>query len=199
MFVLTADQRASKRGPDLVPAALTALGKIPTILPFERTVGDEIQGVIADPKDALRAVSLLSVSNQWSIGLGLGPIEEPLPTSSREGRGPAFFAARTAVEKAKALYPSFRLEGGTTEAAAQANAIMALLAGVWLKRTELGWEAVHTLEEHDYKQLTAARALGITEQALSQRLKAALWQLESDSRPVVSRLLAEAETAALEH
>ena len=51
--VLTVDQRASRTGPDLVPATLDALAQHRSVLPFERTVGDELQGAIADP-DSLR-------------------------------------------------------------------------------------------------------------------------------------------------
>lgn len=199
MFVITADQRASRRGPDLVPHALTVLQAVTMAVPFERTVGDEIQGVANDPEEVLRAISLLSVSHRWSIGLGVGAVEQPLPRSSREGRGPAFIHARSAVENAKGLYPSFQLKGGGSTAEIDANSALALLAGVWLKRTEPGWEAVRTLQEHHHKQSNAARALGISEQAFSQRLKTALWQLESDSRPTILRLLRKAESEALRH
>jgi len=43
VFVITADQRASRRGPDLVPAALTSLKEVrpQPVRAFDRTAGDE--------------------------------------------------------------------------------------------------------------------------------------------------------------
>ena len=48
-FVLTVDQRGSRRSADRVPEALSALSGVPTVLRFERTAGDEFQGVLDDP------------------------------------------------------------------------------------------------------------------------------------------------------
>ena len=56
MFALTIDQHRSRRGEDLVPGLLGALAAVPTVLPFERTVGDEVQGLHGDAvKIRLRA------------------------------------------------------------------------------------------------------------------------------------------------
>ena len=53
IVVVTVDQRASRTGPDLVEALLADLNdprRAPTrVLDFERTAGDEVQGVIDDP------------------------------------------------------------------------------------------------------------------------------------------------------
>ena len=51
--MLTIDQRASRRGPDRVGAMLERLnGAVPVVLAFERTAGDEFQGVLDDPRVA---------------------------------------------------------------------------------------------------------------------------------------------------
>jgi hypothetical protein len=39
----------------------------------------------------------------WSVGIGVGPVEEPLPASTRSGRGIAFTRARRAVEQSLTL------------------------------------------------------------------------------------------------
>ena len=49
VVVLTVDQVESRTGPDQVPAALDALRSVPCLRPFERTVGDELQGVLDEP------------------------------------------------------------------------------------------------------------------------------------------------------
>lgn len=56
MYVVTADQRDSRSGPDLVPTALADLATVrhgAPIRPFERTVGDEIQALFDEPSSAL--------------------------------------------------------------------------------------------------------------------------------------------------
>ncbi len=55
-YVMTVDQRRSSRSPDLVEQALAQLAAVPTILPFERTAGDELQGVLADPVSVVDAI-----------------------------------------------------------------------------------------------------------------------------------------------
>ncbi len=104
MFVVTADQRGSRRHGDLVPAALEALGRIRPgpLRRFERTAGDEIQAVCDDPVVVVDIVLVLMRTSGWRIGVGVGPVETPLPRSGRAGRGPAFVAARTAVGAAHA-------------------------------------------------------------------------------------------------
>ena len=46
MFVLTVDQRGSRRDIDRVDAILTALATVQTVRAFERTAGDEIQEAV---------------------------------------------------------------------------------------------------------------------------------------------------------
>ena len=81
MFVITADQRGSRRGPDLVPAALTRLKSVrpKPIRAFGRTAGDEIQGVAQDPLTVVDVVVTLMRGIDWRLGIGIGPVDEPLP------------------------------------------------------------------------------------------------------------------------
>jgi hypothetical protein len=104
VLVVTADQRGSRRGPDAVPAALDRLAASPSLAPlveFERTVGDEIQGVLADGRSVVEVVEHLLRSGSWRVGVGVGAVQTPLPVSTRAGRGPAFIAAREAVEASR--------------------------------------------------------------------------------------------------
>src|SRR4051812_18884216 len=100
-FVLTVDQQGSRRAGDRVPGALALLAGTAMIRAFDRTAGDEFQGVIGGADDAVEAALSLARDGRWSIGIGCGPVEEPLPRITRAGRGAAFEAARTAVEAAK--------------------------------------------------------------------------------------------------
>lgn len=101
MFVLTIDQQDSRSHADAVPRILEALAPIETIVPFARTIGDEVQGVLDDPDAVAEAVRRIGIDAGWHIGIGIGEVERPLPETTTEGRGAAFYAARQAVEAAK--------------------------------------------------------------------------------------------------
>ena len=57
MFVITADQIGSRRSADLVPALLAGVATIRARADFERTVGDEVQGVL-DTADELSLIHI---------------------------------------------------------------------------------------------------------------------------------------------
>src|SRR6476469_8935929 len=95
---------------------------------FERTAGDEVQGVTDSPDAVIELALDLIRRGHWSIGIGIGPVEEPLPASTRAGRGPAFEAARVAVERAKRAPAKMAVEGGDPARAADAEAALTLLA-----------------------------------------------------------------------
>ena len=106
MFVVTADQRASRRHGDGVPAALAGLGSSPLpglVLGFERTAGDEIQGVLAEPGGVVETVTRLARLGGWRVGIGVGAVDRPLASHARAASGPAFVAARRAVEDARGV------------------------------------------------------------------------------------------------
>src|SRR5690606_8580276 len=104
MFAITADQRASRGGADLVPDATTAITRVADgrlALPVDRTAGDELQALTASAPAALDIALHLVRTQQWSVGIGIGAVETPLPRDTRAARGDAFVHARDAVERAK--------------------------------------------------------------------------------------------------
>jgi hypothetical protein len=191
-YVLTVDQRASSRNADRVPEALTLLsGTVPTLLDFERTAGDEFQGVLADPDDVVCVVLRLVRQGGWSIGVGAGTVQTPLPRSTRAGTGQAFLSARRAVEAAKQRPTRLAVRGAVPVEATDAQAVLSALAVVVERRSEQAWEAI-ALVDTGRTQAEAATELGISRQAVGQRLAAGLWDLERDLRPTAARLLARA-------
>jgi len=219
MYVITADQRGSRRSGDLVPDLLTALerakkwSRIVTIsshagagggevaggraeggsgaggagggsgaggvvIGFERTVGDEVQAVFDDPGVAVDVALWLLRRGGWSVGIGCGGVDEPLPTSSREASGPAFVLARDAVEAAKSRQRPVPLavRGAHHQAGLDAEAVLTLVAATAARRSAAGWEAVDAVESSgpDVRQEDVAAAMGISQQAVSQRLRTAL-------------------------
>jgi hypothetical protein len=191
-YVLTVDQRASRRSPDRVPAVLRRLnGAVPTLLGFERTAGDEFQGLLAEPDDVVEVVLHLVRSGDWSVGVGAGPVQTPLPQSTRAGAGPAFLSARRAVDAAKQRPTRLAVRGVAPADAGDAQAVLSALAVIVERRSDQAWEAI-ALVGAGRTQAEAATELGISRQAVGQRLAAGLWDLERDLRPTAVRLLTRA-------
>ncbi|CAL8977516.1 hypothetical protein CELL_02587 [Cellulomonas sp. T2.31MG-18] len=202
MFVVTVDQQGSRRSTDQVPALLSGLPHLDgVLLPFERTVGDEVQAVLDDPSSTVEVALHLLRLGGWSVGIGAGPVLEPLPASTREASGAAFIAAREAVEAAKSRGRPVpvAVRGARPATARDAEAVLTLLASVLARRSAAGWAAVdaaraalgRTGADGPVQQLAAER-LGVSQQAVSQRLRAAHWAEEQAVRPVLARLLAAA-------
>jgi hypothetical protein len=192
VYVLTVDQRASRRGPDRVGDVLERLNaSVPAVLAFERTAGDEFQGVLAEADTTVDVVLQLVRWGGWSIGVGAGPVQSPLPQSTRAGSGPAFLSARRAVDAAKQRPLRVAVRGASPADAGDAQAVLTALGVVVERRSAQAWEAI-SLVESGRTQAEAAARLGISRQAVGQRLAAGLWDLERDLRPTAARLLARA-------
>jgi hypothetical protein len=101
MYVMTIDQRGSTGDVDRVPGLLKELGALSTAGAFERSVGDEVQGVVERADEVVEIALHALRSGRWYVGIGVGEVDLPLPASPREGSGPAFVAARAAVDRAK--------------------------------------------------------------------------------------------------
>ena len=191
-YVLTVDQRASRRGPDRVAGALAELGAgVPALLPFERTAGAEFQGVLDTPDAVVDVAVRLVRLGGWSIGIGAGPVQTPLPPSTRAATGPAFLSARRAVDAAKQRPVRLAVRGASPADAGDAQSVLSALAVLVSRRSDQAWEAIE-LVDSGRTQAEAAAALGISRQAVGQRLAAASWELERELRPTAARLLARA-------
>jgi hypothetical protein len=200
MLVMTIDQQGSRRVGDRVDGLLDDLARHVDrsaarrpVRPFERTVGDEVQAVLDDADLAVELALTILRRGGWSIGIGAGAVDEPLPATSRAGSGNAFVLARSAVERAKSRPGGVPLAvaGEDHVAAADAEAVLTLLGAVATRRTAAGWEVVDALRDAGVgaRQEDVAERLGITQQAVSQRLRTALWAEELAARPITARLL----------
>jgi hypothetical protein len=206
VFVVTADQKRSRRRGDRVPEALAALESTlgtaaasGVALPFERTVGDEIQGVLHSPAAVVSAVTALVRLGGWRTGLGVGPVDLPLPSSTRAASGPAFLAARDAVEAASSSPADLRVvraDGahhyGVVERARQAESALWVLTVLLRRRTPEGWEIVE-MAETGLSGRDLADRLGISPSAVSQRLGRAAYQEGRRGAELAEALLAEAD------
>jgi hypothetical protein len=191
-FVLTVDQQGSRRSADRVAALLPRLNReVRAVLPFERTAGDEFQGVVDDPTTVVDIVLRLVRDGNWSVGIGAGSVQTPLPKSTRAATGQAFLSARRAVDAAKQRTSRVAVRGAVPADAGDAQAVFGALALLIDRRSAQAWEAIAAVSG-GRTQAQAAADLGISRQAVGQRLAAAQWELERELRPTASRLLARA-------
>jgi hypothetical protein len=220
MYVLTIDQRGSTHDEDRVPELLEVLGAYPGVR-FERSVGDEVQGVLEDAALAVDATLAALRSGHWYVGIGIGPGTLAPDASPREGSGAAFVAARRAVERAKSAaghVPAAVVAGSrepeAAAACANAEAVLRLVGRLVQDRTEAQWRVVDALREkssgekgggaagqgggrHGLQKLVA-QDLGISEQSVSRSVLRSGWQEEWAARPALEMLLATAHRLTLE-
>ncbi|MFN7243169.1 MAG: hypothetical protein ACK4M5_07930 [Dietzia cercidiphylli] len=202
MYVVTIDQRGSRVAEDLVPGLLGALADVPCAAAFERTAGDEVQGLLADAAAVRSALLVALRGGEWHCGVGAGEVDDDSYASgTRAGRGPAYLAARDAVEAAKGLSGSVAVrvpaEGGKEAAdwAADCEAVWALTAPLVLDRTEAQWRVVDAVDRSP-TQAAAAHDLDITPASVNGALRLSRIREERAAYPALDRLLAGAHAAA---
>lgn len=194
LAVMTIDQRRSRHDVDRVEDLLVELNASvgdAGVLAFERTAGDEVQGVLSQPDVVIDLTLRCARSNHWRVGVGLGSIREPVPDSTRRASGSAFERARTAIGRARSSPAGVAVTGPEPTSTAYAEAVLATLVAVCQTRSPAGWEAVDLMSA-GRTQVEAAHILKISKQAISQRLTAAWWWHEKHLRPVAAALLDEA-------
>ena len=208
MFVVTADQVGSRTDIDRSAAMQRELQERfgrRLRLPLDQTAGDELQALTDDPGTALDLVLAFGRDGHWSVGLGVGDVRMPLPDAVRKAAGGAFIAAREAVEAAKRADGRFALRAPVSPAppadattpvltAPELEPLIRLLLLVRDRRSPQGWEAIDLVRD-GHSQKHAAAILGISDAAVSQRLKAAVWSVDDEARPGLVRLLAELDRA----
>jgi len=196
VFVVTVDQVDSRAHDDLVGRAVRDVTETyadTLVLPAERTAGDEFQVAVDDAGAVLDIVLELTRAGSWSVGVGIGGVRHPLPASTREATGDAYYAARAAVDRAKKSPTRFALEtvadeGEAADLAHDCEALIDLLLSLRERRTDGGWEIADLLAS-GMSQKQAAEALGITASAASLRIRAAGIRLEDRSVVALRRLL----------
>jgi hypothetical protein len=197
LAVITIDQRKSRAAAenqaDKWAADLNEDFREELIRPFTPTVGDEIQGVLANPP-AIVEILLGGVKEQpWWLGVGIGEVEIPLAKTAARSRGPAFYKAREAVEAAKRSHHGFAVRGEDEQIASDLQTILELLASLIRRRGHdpKRWQAVELAKE-GASTVRIGKALGITQQAASKRLLNAGFYEEVKGRQLAEHLLSEA-------
>lgn len=198
VFVLTVDQRGSRSIGDLVPELLNTLNRRPRrvglLRKFERTAGDEIQGVLSEARATVDVIVQLLRADSWYVGLGVGEVDQPLPRSTRAGSGEAFVLAREAVNRAKASPHHVNVVGANEHAAEQVESVLWLMASVLRRRSDRGWAVADLLAEGLNRREIGVK-LGISQSAVTQRAQAAGVAEEQRGRVLAAELLEAGEAA----
>ena len=161
---------------------------------------------VADRHDepaAVRGALLVALRDgDWHCGVGVGEVDDDsFATGTRAGRGPAYLAARDAVEAAKSMTGSVAVrvpvDSGdeATTWAGDCEAVWTLVARLVLERTEAQWRAVDAVDRSP-TQAAAADELGITPTSVAGALRLSHIREERAAYPALDRLLIGAHTAA---
>ncbi len=175
-----------------VPADRSPAGPLAELLhvlgsPGALPVGEDA-AVFADPAATVDAVLRLVRHGPRTVGVGAGP----LTLGPGRGAGPAALAAAGALVSAGRRPARLAVRGAQPADALDAQAVLAALAALVVRRSAAAWAAVDLLVA-GRTQAAAAAELGVSRQAVGQRLTAGSWELECDLRPTAARLLARAE------
>lgn len=198
-IVLTIDQRGGRRrrltSPDLVDEWNKAANEQycdRLTLPFERTVGDETQALMNDAAVAIELVLRANRDRRWWVGMGVGEVSYPLGQSARASIGPAFYRAREAVNAAKRRRSGIAVRGGNKRRGEHVETVLDILVALTQHRSPKAWEAVN-LRRQGATIGDAAAALGVSQQAIAERLRRANAEEENRGIKLVIDLLQELE------
>lgn len=191
-YVLTINQRDSREVGDLVPELLREFRHLPAVVPFQRSVGDEMQGVVDSASAAVEAALRAIRYRRWHVGIGVGGILPPVPERLVDAEGYGLVYARRAVNRAQKTGERIPLavEGPDAAVAGEAEAVLRLLGHIVYTRTEAEWKVLDLMTPGARgQQKLIAQELGISTQAVSKAVVRSHWTEEWATRPAAARLL----------
>lgn len=169
----------------VVERSAEALSSLPGVEGFEVLGVEDIRSTVADAEAALNLIMALLSDGNWAIGLGIADGSDNSAPSDASATATA--AVGTRAGQVRVIVDR---QNATTEAADIA-ATFALMSHVLHKRTYEGREAT-SLVRRGMNQNEAAATLGISKQAMSQRLQAAGWPAEQAGWQLALNLITQA-------
>lgn len=141
---------------------------------------EEIEATPASAEAVLTLVMALLAAGDWAIGIGIAS-ENASKANADKAALKALSAAHSVLAKGgKAGHVKIRIRSTDAEAHAMSediSAAFALLYHVISRRSPEGREATHLMRA-GWTQVEAAAELGVSKQAINQRLAAAGWNAE---------------------
>lgn len=192
LFVVTINQRDSREVGDLVPELLREFRFVDAVVPFQRSVGDELQGVVDSAAVAVDVALKAIRHRRWHVGIGVGEIHTPIPERITDAEGYGLVYSRRAVNRAQKTGERIPLavDGPDSDVAAEAEAVLRLLGQIVYTRTGAEWNVLDLLTPGARgQQKLIAQELGITTQAVSKAVIRSHWVEEWATRPAAARLL----------
>lgn len=180
----------SVRRAELVQRSAAALSTLEGIGEFEVLGVEDICAVAYSASSVCDVVMALLADGDWAIGIGVIPGDY---ASDKETRAVATAAVKGSA-RAGHVYAKVDRRGRAAEANDIA-ATFALLGFVLNKRTMEGREAT-SLVRGGLNQNEAAEELGISKQAMSQRLQAAGWAAETAGWQLAVNLIERANSTS---
>ncbi|HIW96575.1 MAG TPA: DNA-binding protein [Candidatus Corynebacterium gallistercoris] len=206
MFAIHASYRGrSKRRAEYVRSVADALAASAAVDAVELKGVEDFVCLTTGAEQAGGLVLSLLQAGDFAIGIGatIGSAQLALQDDEDESSGEAMAAATRAVKAThKAGTVAVRIEkagpggvlapGKAAEITEDIHAAFTLLAHVLARRTKEGREAT-ALMRAGYLQSEAAAEVGISKQAMSQRLAAAGWYAEQAGWGLAIRMLARVD------
>ncbi|REE04608.1 hypothetical protein C8E99_2448 [Citricoccus muralis] len=208
-YVLTINQRDSREVGDMVGDLLRSLRPVSTVVPFQRSFGDEAIGIVPDARSAVDASMRALRQRRWNVGIGVGSVgpADPerggsLPDTQviHDVGGPGLVYARRAVEEAAkaGVRVPVAVDGPDAVVAEESQAVLRLIGQLVLTRTDAEWAVLDLLVPGVRgQQKPVAAELGITVQAVSKAVQRSFWNEEHACRPAAERLLSLVDAVEL--
>ncbi|MCF4006627.1 MarR family transcriptional regulator [Corynebacterium uropygiale] len=189
MFAVHARYRGrSSRRADLVRRSAAALSTLQGVGEVEVLGVEDICAPVSSAEAVCDLVMALLSDGEWAISIGVFP--------GSESAEAAMSVATAALRRhARAGTVRAAVEHAPASAHQDIEAVFALLGQVLHKRTLEGREAT-SLVRRGLNQNEAARELGISKQAVSQRLHAAGWHAETAGWQLAVNILRRADSVS---
>lgn len=168
---------------------------------FIVTHGDEFQGLLTIKgaqllPDIYHFLSLGFGPIKFRLGMGVGEIQTAIQPKAIGMDGPAWHRAKQAIDLAAAKKAAITVELPSAFLTRQANLLLAIMDDIRRHWNPGHLESVNFAREGLTQQDIAER-LGITQSALSLRLKNARWKRYLDLETVTKELLAASEYSVI--
>ncbi|QRP11488.1 MarR family transcriptional regulator [Corynebacterium kroppenstedtii] len=173
------------RRAEYVKNSAQAMEHLPGVLKSTVEGVEDISLLTRDAESEAQVVMAFLSAGEWAIGIGIGGHDPSVVARSCTGKRAGTVGASIATISQNSSIAS-------SELASDISAAFSLIGHVLTRRTEEGREAT-ALMRQGYTQNDAAAELGISKQAMSQRLVAAGWQAEQAGWDLAVHLLTRAE------
>ncbi len=155
--------------------------------------GDEIQGVIFPPREAIVMVRYLRFylrPVQIRVGIGIGDITTEIDKNNPWNMdGSSFHRAREALEEIKlSRHPATFINSLEEDFDYNLNVILALMDVISNRWTDGQWEAIHAYEQMGTYQ-KASQILKVRPQNVAKRCQSAHWKVFSEAEKHIQKLI----------